>query len=111
RNGLSHAPDDPVFYQSASERHVSVLPDNADQEAGRGTHVDVVVEPRTVDEGAGLHRHPPPHHGVLPQGRPGLDPAVRSDEGRSLDVRVRVDLSSLAQPDAVAELEAGTPPA
>ena len=57
--------------------------------------------------GVGLHHDVGAEHRVLAECAPGLDPAVVADHDRPVDPGVGIDLGALAEPDAVADLEAG----
>ena len=68
---------------------------------------DVVVDHRAVQEGAGPDDDVVAEDGELAQLDAGLDLGVVADVQRALEDGVRVDLRTLADPDARRHLEAG----
>src|SRR5205823_12040603 len=66
--------------------HVGVLADHAATKRGRGPDVGVVEDDGAVQERAGLHHDVRADHGVAAELRPTLDPRVRTDEERPLEV-------------------------
>ena len=88
-----------------SELDVRVLADDAASKRGGRPHVHVVVNDASVKERTVPNDVSPAQDGVGPEDDPSLDPGVLPDVGGTLHLRVRVDLSPLAQPHPVADLE------
>jgi hypothetical protein len=80
--------------------------DDRAPEADAGVEVGVVVDDRPLEVGLGADHHVAPEDRVLPDVGAGLDLAVVTDHGGADDLGRRIDLRALAEPHAVAHLEA-----
>jgi hypothetical protein len=100
------AEDDALLGPGAPPQVGGAAHDAAPQ-GGRRPDVDVVVDHGPRQRGVVLHDHVGTEDGVLADAGPGLDAAVVADDDRAGDLRRRVDVGALPEPDAVAEEEAG----
>ena len=85
--------------------HVGVLADHTPPERRLWPDVRVVEDDRPVQERPGLHHDVRTDHRVAAKLRAPLDPRVRTDEQRSLEMSFRVDLGSVREPQPAGELE------
>ena len=81
-------------------------PTTAPRRRTAGAEVGVVVDDGPLEVGVGPDPHVAAEHRVLPEVGARLHPAVVADDRRAVELGRRVDLGALAQPHALAHLEA-----
>src|SRR5439155_20582462 len=98
--------DHDAFVDAGIAPQVSRPTDRAAAQPRAAPDIDVVVEDDSLEAGVGLHDDVGTEDGIRTELRARLDPAVVPDDDGAGDGHVRVDVGTLAQPDALAEAKA-----